>query len=72
MVGFRVSEAPWPTCSLLGDVDSSGSVDGNDIAGFIRVKLGNPDPGDIEMCADYGTGTLEGDVAVFIADLLAP
>ncbi len=61
-----------PMCVLLGDIDSSSSVDGNDIEGFTRVKLGTPAPGDHEDCANYGTGTLEGDIAAFITDLLAP
>ncbi len=59
-------------CPLLGDIDSSTVVDGNDIEGFIRVKLGAFDPGDASACADYGTGTLEGDVAAFVTDLLGP
>jgi formylglycine-generating enzyme required for sulfatase activity len=69
-LGFRVAEVPEPACALLGDVDDSGTVNGADIAGFIRVKLDTPAPGDVETCADYGTGTLEGDIAAFVADLL--
>ncbi|MBN2559938.1 MAG: exo-alpha-sialidase [Phycisphaerae bacterium] len=61
---------PMPVCLLSGDVDGSSTVDGADIPGFVRVKLGNPKPGDNETCADYGTGTWEGDVAAFITDLL--
>lgn len=59
-----------PVCLLPGDVDGSTTVNGADIAGFVRVKLGNPDAADNETCADYGTGTFEGDVAAFITDLL--
>jgi hypothetical protein len=61
---------PMPVCLLPGDVDGSTTVNGADIAGFVRVKLGNPDAADNETCADYGTGTFEGDVAAFITDLL--
>ncbi len=73
-LGFRVaSNVPEePVCETLGDVDGSTTVDGNDVAGFVRIKLGNPAPGDNELCADYGTGTLEDDVAAFIVDLLSP
>ena len=43
-------------CDLLGDIDDSSVVDGGDIAGFLRVKLGVPDGGDQVNCADYGNG----------------
>jgi hypothetical protein len=56
-------------CTLLGDMNGDGSVDGGDIAGFVRVKLGSPGGGDIAACANYG-GSLEEDTAAFIADLL--
>lgn len=48
-----------PPCLLLGD-----------IGGFVRTKLGNPGEGDNETCADYQTGTLDGDIAAFVEDLL--
>lgn len=58
-------------CTLLGDVDGNGLVDGDDIGAYLRAKLGqDPLPGDQPRCADYGTGTLEGDTALFVADLL--
>ncbi len=61
-----------PPCSLLGDVNVDGTVDGDDIPGFVRAKLGQPaEPGENQACADYGTGTLAGDIDAFIADLLA-
>ncbi len=69
-LGFRVAYLPSDACSLPGDVDGSNGVDGNDIPGFVRVKLGDANPGDLASCADYGTGTLDGDVAAFVADLL--
>ena len=56
-------------CALPGDIDSNTVVDGNDIAGFIRIKLGVAAPGDDVGCANYGTGTLAGDIAAFVADL---
>ncbi len=56
-------------CLLTGDVNSDALIDGADIPGFTRVKLGVPEAGDNEACADYG-GTLEDDIAAFIADLL--
>ncbi|MFQ5424217.1 MAG: hypothetical protein ACE5F9_09590 [Phycisphaerae bacterium] len=58
-------------CSLLGDINQDGQLDGRDIAGFIRAKLGQPpEPGEQPACANYG-GTLQQDMAAFIADLLA-
>ncbi len=61
---------PQP-CALAGDVNQDGLVNGADIAGFVRAKLGEaPLPGELPACADFGTGTLDGDVAAFIAALL--
>lgn len=57
-------------CALLGDIDNDGFVTGADIAGFVRAKLGSPLKTDNAVCADYATGTLEGDTALFTADLL--
>jgi hypothetical protein len=78
---FQATETPYtetfaqtttgcPACSLLGDVNGSANVNGDDVAGFVRVKLGNPIGGDNPACANYNTGTLAGDVAAFAADLL--
>jgi len=64
-----VSQATQASCALLGDVDGSGLVNGLDVGGFVRVKLGAPLPGDNSACAAYG-GTLEDDIADFVADLL--
>lgn len=61
---------PMPVCLLSGDVDGNSTVDGADLAGFVRIKLGAPDPTDNGTCADYGSGTFEGDVAAFVDDLL--
>lgn len=57
-------------CAMLGDINGDGRTDGADIAGYIRVKLGSPAPGDNLACADYGTGSVAGDTAAFVADLL--
>lgn len=57
-------------CSLLGDINGDGGVDGTDVPGFIRAKLGlRPEAGENQGCAGYG-GTLEEDIAAFVADLL--
>jgi len=70
--GSSCEPNPCPSpCALLGDVDGSGVLDGGDIPGFVRVKLGAPQPGDVVACADFGQGTVEGDVAAFVAALLA-
>ncbi|MFQ5424975.1 MAG: M12 family metallo-peptidase [Phycisphaerae bacterium] len=60
---------PQP-CALLGDINGDGLVLGDDIAGFVRVKLGSPDPADAGTCADFGSGTLAGDIAAFVTTLL--
>ena len=68
---LRVTLASAP-CSLPGDINGDGVVAGDDIDGFVRAKLGLPAAaGENQACADYGTGTLEGDLVMFIADLLA-
>lgn len=59
-----------PACVLQGDVNQDGIVDGLDVAAFARAKLGVPEPGDEPVCADYETGTLEGDAMAFVEDLL--
>ncbi|MCZ6817651.1 MAG: CRTAC1 family protein, partial [Planctomycetota bacterium] len=63
---------PSPTCSMQGDVDNDALVNGSDMPGFIRAKMGEP-PGQGEApdCADYGTGTVAGDVFKFVSDLLS-
>ncbi len=61
---------PSSTCALLGDVNDDGHVNGADIAGYVRVKLGSPGVDDVVSCADYGTGNLTDDTVLFVADLL--
>ena len=62
---------PCPVCALQGDIDQSGGVNGPDIPGYVRAKLGlPPEVGENQVCANYGTGTLAGDSALFVADLL--
>lgn len=61
---------PQP-CAVQGDLNQDGVVNGADIAGFIRAKLGEvPWPDEQPACADFGTGTLEGDLAAFAGALL--
>ncbi|HVP12991.1 MAG TPA: M28 family peptidase [Phycisphaerae bacterium] len=58
------------TCSLLGDVNQDGDLNGLDIDGFVRAKLGGaPLPGENQACANYG-GSMAEDIAAFAADLL--
>jgi hypothetical protein len=58
------------TCGLLGDMNGDGVVNGLDIEGFVRAKLGGtPLVGENQLCANFG-GTLEQDVAAFVAKLL--
>jgi hypothetical protein len=59
-------------CALLGDMNGNMEVEGGDIAGFCHAKLGVPQGGEFPDCADYGTGTLDGDTALFVTDLLGP
>jgi hypothetical protein len=81
---FGVDETPWypasdrvnqattgtAPCSLLGDLNNDSHVDGRDIDGFVRAKLGGaPLPGENPACANYGS-TLDQDIAAFVADLL--
>lgn len=59
-------------CVTLGDMNSDSLLDGNDVAGFARVKLGTPDVSDHVECADFGNaGDLDLDTAAFVAVLLA-
>lgn len=61
---------PQP-CSLLGDINQDGLVNGNDVPGFIRAQLGlPPEAGEDLSCADYESGTPEGDLELFVADLM--
>jgi len=58
------------TCSLLGDINQDGLINGLDVGGFVRAKLGGSmEPGENAACANYG-GTLEQDTTDFVTDLL--
>ncbi|MBN2562949.1 MAG: hypothetical protein JXQ75_18655 [Phycisphaerae bacterium] len=58
------------SCALMGDVNSDGEVNGLDIPGFVRAKLGQSPIGqENPACAFYG-GTLEEETDAFIDDLL--
>ncbi len=67
--GGTSTTAPAP-CAMLGDVDGSGFLDAEDIAPYIRVKLGVPIPGDISTCADFGNNDLALDTNDFVFVLL--
>jgi hypothetical protein len=56
-------------CNLSGDVKDDGTVNGEDAAAYLRVKLGAELPSDNPACANYG-GTLEEDTAQFVGYLL--
>jgi len=59
------------SCTLYGDMNGDGLINGDDVAGFVRAKLGQaPLSGENQDCADYG-GTMEEDVQAFVLDLLA-
>lgn len=69
--GSVCSPNPCPQpCTLLGDINGDSVVDGQDIAGYVRVKMGTPDGGDNASCADYGNGNLDDDTNDFINDLV--
>jgi hypothetical protein len=58
------------SCATFGDVNEDSLIDGRDIAGFTRAKLGQPaEPGENQACADNG-GTTEEDISDFIDELL--
>ena len=64
--------APTPPCTLLGDLNQDGVINGDDIDGFVRLIIGlPPEPGEDPSCADFGTGTLDGDTAAFIIALMS-
>jgi len=59
-------------CTLAGDVNQDGLINGEDIAGYVRAKLGQmPALGEEPLCADFGNG---GDIALdnaaFVSALL--
>ncbi|MCZ6699880.1 MAG: hypothetical protein O7D94_13185, partial [Planctomycetota bacterium] len=62
---------PLP-CDLLGDMNVDGTIDGEDIGGYLRAKSHEaPIGGEDTDCANYGTGTIGGDNALFVDDLLS-
>lgn len=62
---FRINR-----CVLRGDINKDTYVNGLDVEGFVRAKMGLPPlAGENPVCANYG-GTLEQDIAAFMADLL--
>lgn len=62
---------PGCVCVLPGDVNGDATVNGLDVAAFLRVKLGAPLETDLPQCADFGGPDLDGDTAAFAAALLA-
>jgi hypothetical protein len=65
-----ISQITQANCTLLGDVNGDGAINGLDVGGFVRTKLGGTLlPGENAACAAYG-GSLEQDIADFVADLL--
>jgi len=58
------------SCSMSGDVNNDGAVNGDDIPGFIRVITAAPIAGDKIGCANYCGGTLAANIAAFVNDLL--
>jgi hypothetical protein len=81
---FQATETPYTDavvhfttgctgCLMEGDMNNNGVVDGDDIAGFTRTKLGVPIGGDYPLCADMGNGgDLDLDTAEFVNLLLGP
>ena len=55
-------------CTLVGDVNQDTLIDGEDIDGYLRAKLGQPPSlGEEPLCADFGNG---GDLALDTADFV--
>ncbi|MCG8405781.1 MAG: trypsin-like serine protease [Phycisphaerales bacterium] len=59
--------------TVAGDLNQDGDVDGDDIAGYIRAKLGvSAEPGEEQNCADFGNGPdISAETAAFVAALLS-
>ena len=59
-------------CALVGDVNQDGLINGVDIDGYLRAKLGQPPAvGEQPLCADFGNGgDLALDTAAFVDALL--
>jgi hypothetical protein len=58
-------------CSVMGDVDGSGILDGNDVAAYVRVILNTPILGDNAACAEYCLGTVEANTDAFVNALVS-
>ena len=56
--------------TVMGDVDNNGARNTQDIAAFVRVVTGFPLGGDNPACAEYCTGSLDGNILAFVNDLL--
>ena len=50
---------------MLGDVNGSNTVDGDDIAGFVRVILNASIAGDNAACAEYCLGSIAANTDAF-------
>lgn len=59
------------SCAVAGDANGDNAANGHDVPAFIRAKMGVPEPGDSPACSEYCTGSIAGDVAAFVADLLS-
>ena len=69
--GKGTSCAMTVCCLLPGDINGDGVVAADDISGFVRAKLGEPaGPGENPACANYDSGSTEGDVSLFVAALI--
>ncbi len=68
---YQQATSGGATCgTTFGDVNTDTIVDGADIAGFVRAKLGQAaEPGENQACADNG-GSVEEDIEDFIDILL--
>ncbi len=69
---FSTTGAPIDCPNMIpGDLNQDSLVNGADVDGYVRAKLGLPPaPGEEQACADFATGTLDGDTAAFVSALL--
>jgi hypothetical protein len=69
-VGYLSQATTGASCTTVGDMNVDGLIDGRDVGGFVRAKLGGSmEPGENAACANYG-GTLSQDIVSFVNDLL--